>query len=221
MTRPRRCLILPVVLLLALAACNEPPLYPTRARDFLQEQGVAEATIERLVRRRPLAVAEVELLSGYDNVPVLHLLGANPATPEPLLRRLGAHSNFEVRTGIAGNPRAPVDLLLGLRTKGKYTTVNEVLARNPRLPEDVIREMRRNGEAQDLGFAMNPALPEDLMREIAGSDKELTRHWLARNPSLPDDVIGRLANDPAPFVRKGLERNPAYRRWRDQHSQGS
>lgn len=190
------------VLVVGLSGCNEPPLYESRARDFLEKQGVANPTIERLLRRRPLSAAEIHQLAAFRKViPVLHLLGANPATPETMLRQLAEHPSFEVRTGIAGNPHAPVDLLLGLRVRGSYHTVNHYLSRNPSVPANVLIEMFRSGEATELGFAMNPRCPPELMTRIAASEHELTRYWLARNPGLTESVRLTLQQDPSERVR--------------------
>lgn len=194
------------VALVLLQACNEPPLYETRARNFLEGNDVPEATIERLVRRQPLSDAEVEQMASYRKViPVLHLLGANPATPELMMRQLAEHPSFEVRTGVAGNPKAPLDLLLSLRVPGKYHTVNHYLARNPAMPHDMLMNMYRAGEATELGFAMNPNCPPELMPSLAASEHELTRYWLARNPGLPETLRRSLLQDDSERVREAAQ----------------
>jgi hypothetical protein len=102
----------------ALAACNAPPLYESKARDFLRAHGVAAATIAKLEERVPLSSAEVENLSRFEHVldvpmvdrvlqffssggriATLHLLAANPAAPPTLLVRLIAHPVEDVRWG--------------------------------------------------------------------------------------------------------------------------
>ena len=196
--------MLPIILLLLLAllaGCNEPPQYAEHAREFLRAQGISSDIIEKLTTRQPLEPAEAEQLSRYENVGVLHLLGENPGTPQAIIDRLARHENFEVRTGVASNPNLPLDLLLSLRTPGKYTTVNAVVARNPRLPQAVIWEMHKNGEAGYLYFAMNPSCPRELMREIAAKGDSLARGYLAENPNIPDDILQGLAQDKDEDVR--------------------
>lgn len=204
-----RCLQCGLLLLaaLGLSGCNEPPLYETRARDFLEGHDVPAATIERLVRRQPLSEAEISQIAAFRKViPLLHLLGANPATPETMLRQLAEHPSFEVRTGIAGNAQAPLDLLLSLRVRGSYHTVNHYLARNPAVPQDILMDMYRSGEATELGFAMNPNCPPELMASISTSDHELTRYWLARNPGLTEPLRRSLMKDASERVREAAAR---------------
>lgn len=199
---------------LLLAACNAPPLYQTRARQFLEGKGVPQATISRLAERQALAADEAARLEAFHDTAVRHLLASNPSIPPAMILRLSADGDEEVRWGAASNPRTPPERLLALRVAGRYATMNEYLARNPALPREVIVAMYRGGEANKVAFAMNPALPEDLMREIASSGSDLDRTWLAANPSLPPDLMERLARDEAENVRRFLEQNPAYRRWR-------
>lgn len=200
-----------LALLLAAAACtvNAPPLYEARARAFLEKRGVAADLIARLEERRPLRAAEAHALARYDDVAVLHLVGNNAGTPREVLERLSRHVDFEVRTGVAYNASAPLELLLPLRTPGQYSTVNETLARNPRLPQELLREMVRNGEAQRVSLAMNPNCPREIMAEIAASGNDLERTWLAANPGLPPELVRRLEADPLELVRRRLAENPA------------
>ncbi|MBI5790672.1 MAG: hypothetical protein HZA63_04265 [Rhodocyclales bacterium] len=199
---------------LLLAACNSPPLYQTRAQQFLEKKGVPQATITRLVQRQPLTAEEAARLEVFCEGAVGHLLASNPSIPPAMLLRLSLDSDVEVRWGTAYNPRTPVARLLGLRDAGKYSTMNEYLARNPALPVEVMTAMYRSGEASKLGFAMNPALPEELIRDIAASGDELARIWLAGNPSLSPELMTTLERDPIEGVRRSLEQNPAYKRWR-------
>ncbi len=212
--RPRypRDIGLLMALAVTLAACNAPPLYEKRAREFLAKQGVSSSVIARLEERRPPTADEAAALTQYDNIAVLHLVGNNPGTPRPLLERLSKHHNFEVRTGVAYNPTTPLDLLLPLRTPGQYTTVNEHLARNPQIPQEILWEMYRNGEAQRISLGMNPNCPREIMVEIVTSGNEGERTWLAANPNLPPELMDRLEKDPSELVRKFLAQNPTYKR---------
>lgn len=212
-TFAERCRLVLLGVLL-LAACNSPPLYETRARSFLERQGVAPATITRLTERQPLAADEAARLEGFRDTAVRHLLAGNPGLAQEMILRLSADADEEVRWGAAGNPRTPPERLLALRVAGRYATMNEYLARNPALPREIIVAMYRGGEANKVAFAMNPALPEELMREIAATGSELDRIWLATNPSLPPSLMQTLEADASEGVRRSLEQNPAWKRWR-------
>lgn len=210
-----------LALWLALAACNAPPMYHSRAADFLKRKGVDAATIQRLVDRQALSAREIERLAGFDDVPTLHLLGSHPSAPAPLLAKLARHHNEEVRWGAASNPNTPSDLLFALRTTGSYSTMNQYLVRNPALPPAVLRDMIRAKEAQLLFVAMNPACPPDLMQEIIERGTDLERAWLAFNPGIPPEVMARLAQDPSPDVARMLKSNPAYRKWASRRDSSS
>lgn len=201
-------------LLLLLNACNAPPLYGTKAEKFLTKQGVSASTILKLVEGNPLTAEEVLMLSRFNDVSTLHLLGSNPSTPREILTRLVQHRTQDVRCGAATNPNTPLELLLKLRTPGEYSTSNACLARNPALPEAVIREMFRSKESAWYDIAMNPACPIDLMREIIGHGTNTDRTWLAWNRNLPPEIMERLANDPSPEVARMLSGNPTYLRWK-------
>jgi hypothetical protein len=204
-----------VVFLLVLgigAGCspNEPAQYPQQARQFLWKQGVSDKVIDKLTKGVPLESSEVEQLSKHENIAVLHLLAANPGTPLGIVGRLCRHDDSEVRSGVAANPNAPTEILLNLRSAGKYTTVNTMLARNPRIPQAMLREMHQNREALLSSFAMNPNCPPDVMKKIATKGDEVDRAWLAANPNLPPDLAQQLAQDKSPMVRVWFGNNPTY-----------
>jgi hypothetical protein len=156
-----------------ISGCNKPPAYEHDARSFLARNGVSGGVINRLVRREPLEASEVDALAQYENVAVLHLLAANPSAPEKILRKLAKHSNEEVRTGVASNQTAPLALLLALRSKGLYSTINEHLASNPQVPEDVLYEMYQGREASDRSFVISPNCPVDIMHKVARSRRDI------------------------------------------------
>lgn len=199
-------------LALLLCACNAPPLYESRAREFLTDKGISPTTILKLEERTPLSAEEVAMLNRFNDVPTLHLLGSNPSTTREILTRLAQHRAQDVRWGAATNPNTPMELLLKLRTPGKYSTTNGYLARNPALPEAVIREMFRSKEVAWYDIAMNTACPVDLMREIIERGTETDRTWLAWNRNLPPEIMERLAKDPSPDVARMLSGNLAYLR---------
>jgi len=211
---------------LALTACNAPPLYESRAQEYLAKQGVPSSLIVRLVERKPLSDRDaatleelgntmvLHLLPGNPITALLHLLASNPSIPASMIARLAANRDEEVRWGVAYNPNAPVETLLRLRTPGKYSTMNEYLARNPRIPTEVLLQMYRNTESNRSAFAMNPNCPADLMREIAELGTDMDRSWLAANPNLPTDLIARLARDPSENVQRFLAQNRAFKNWK-------
>jgi hypothetical protein len=213
----------------ALAACNAPPLYESKARDFLRAHGVAAATIAKLEERVPLSSAEVENLSRFEHVldvpmvdrvlqffssggriATLHLLAANPAAPPTLLVRLIAHPVEDVRWGAVTNPNTPQALLLAQRNAGSYSTMNAYLTRNPALPVEVLWQMYHAHEAAGYDFALNPACPPELMQEILLHGSETDRTWLAWNKNLPDGIRLQLEQDPSPDVQRMLRANPAH-----------
>lgn len=216
----RSVIVVSIALLLAGCPVNTPPMYSREAREFLQAQGIEAALIRKLTDYEILTSVEVVRLQGYDNVAVKHLLGANLGTPPKLLVTLAAHPSFEVRSGVASNPRAPLALLLSLRVPGRYDTVNLALSRNPMLPQNLLREMYNTGEAGVLGLAMNPNLPEDLMRAIDKASDWLAQATLARNPKLPRDLLDKYLADDRPAIRNSAQVNaqinPRYKRPHDE-----
>lgn len=217
-----------VAITLILTACNTPPMYETRARAYLEKQGVAPELILRLEERKPLTAREaaslehlgdslvLHRLPGNPITALLHLLASNPSIPASMIARLAANRDEEVRWGVAYNSSTRVEILLPLRTPGKYSTMNEYLARNPRMPTEVLLEMYRNKEANRVGFAMNPNCPVDLMREIAEQGTDLDRTWLAANPGLPPDLIALLARDPSENVQRFLAQNHVFKNWKSE-----
>lgn len=203
-----------LLMTIALQACNAPPLYETRAEEYLAKRGVPSALITRLAERSPVSAKEAEALARYDDSAVLHLLASNPSLPAALILSLAKHPDEEVRWGIAYNPSAPLATLSSLRMPGRYSTMNEYLARNPRVPAAMLMEMYRSGEANKVSFGMNPACPREIMDEIATNGTDLDRTWLAANPGLPPELIAVLVRDPSPDVQRFLAQNPAFRNWK-------
>ena len=204
----RLLILVSVVSLLVGCPVNTPPMYSRNARAFLLAQGVEAALVKKLTDHEILTDAEVERLQDYDNVAVKHLLGANLGTPPELLTALAKHPNFEVRTGVATNPKAPLAVLLSLRVPGRYDTVNLALSRNPMLPQKLLREMYNTGESDVLGLAMNPNLPEDLMRAIDKTGDSHARSTLARNARLPRDLLDKYLADATPTIHSSAQVNP-------------
>lgn len=206
---------------LLLGACdftvNTPPMYESRAREFLTERNVSASTILKLEERSPLEASEVVLLARFDDVPTLFLLGCNPSTSPEILRRLVQHPVEDVRWGASTNPNTPMELVLQLRTRGKYSTANGYVARNPALPESVIREMFNTKEAAWVDIAMNPSCPVDLMQEIIEKGTDFDRTWLAWNRNLPPAIMASLEKEASEGVARMLSGNPTYLKWRKQN----
>lgn len=224
---PARTLL--TLLLTLLAACNSPPLYESKAREFLLAQGITEQVIGKLDDRASLDNNEVAQLARFEypvslpwlaswsqrfssagRIATLHLLASNPSAPPELLTRLIQHPIEDVRWGAATNPLTPLTLLYAQRSMGKYSTMNAYLAHNPALPSTVLWKMYRVHEAAGYDFAMNPSCPLDLMQEIFTHGNEQDRTWLAWNKNLPEEIMQQLAQDPSPSVQRMLQANPVY-----------
>lgn len=82
--------------------------------------------------------------------------------------------------------------MLGFRTKGKYTTVNDYIARNPNVSQHILTEMFRGKEIGNLSLALNPNCPIELMWAIFDEGNSVDQAWLARNPNLPEDLRLKL-----------------------------
>ncbi len=214
-----QAIVVSLALLLTGCTFNAPPMYERNAREFLQAQGVEAGLIEKLTSHAILTGAEVAQLQGYDNVGVQHLIGENLGTPRELLAALANHPDFEVRTGVAANPKTPMAVLLSLRVPRRYDTVNWALSSNPMLPQKLLREIYNTGEADVYGLASNPNLPEDLMRAIDNKGDWLAQSTLARNPHLPRDLLDKYLASDTPAVRGGAQSNaqidPRYKRPQD------
>lgn len=191
---------LPILLLmvLALASCNSPPLYESRAKEFLEKRDVTPDLILRLQTRSTLSEAEVNMLSTYRSIPVLHLLANNPATPLRILQGLSKHKNYEVITGLVSNPATPLETVLSFRTPGEYTTVNLAISSNPKLPLKIFQEMFQAGEIGYSSPALNPRCPPEILWKIYQRDEPFARMFLLANPHLPAELRDRLTRNHGP-----------------------
>lgn len=212
-------LIIIVSVALLILGCNAPPMYEKNAREFLLAQGVEAELVEKVANYKVLTPDEVLRLQVYENVAVKHLLGSNLGTHPELLTALAKHPNFEVRTGVASNPKTPMTVLLSLRSPRRYTTVNAALSGNPMLPQKLLREMYNNGETSSVSLASNPNLPEDMMRAIDKAGGYIEIPTLARNPKLPRDLLDKYLADKSEMVRGSAQSNaqinPRYKRPED------
>jgi hypothetical protein len=197
---------------LLVAGCNAPPGYSKTAEKILGEQGYSPDFIKQLTWHRPLPEAELRQLAAIDNIAVLHLVGANPNTPPDLLETLAKHPSFEVHTGVVSNPNAPLELLMGMRTEGKYSTVNATMSRNAQIPAPILQEMWDQGEVADWGIASNPNCPSGILEEILDGSTDTALAAMARNPKLSDAMIERL-DAQSEMVRYNLSSNPVYLDW--------
>jgi hypothetical protein len=207
--------VLFAVCCLALCGCNEPPLYHSKAEEFLNNEGVPSDLIQRLQSQRPLSEEEATQLQAFRNIPTLHLLASNPTTPQNILVDLSKHSSFEVHTGLVSNPSTPLDVVLGFRDKGRYTTVNDYMARNPNLPPEILIEMFNAGETGLVSPALNPNCPPEIMWKIFNRNDRIANVWLATNPNLPEELVVRLAELDDSLIMQRLRSNPVYRRVND------
>ena len=221
-----RKIFLSIMVLTVLAACNAPPMYGTRAQEYLRKQNVSDELILRLVEGRALTESEAvmlekfkehwfqQLFPGNPITAVLHLLAGNPSIPPSMISRLSLEGDEEIRRGVATNPSASLETLLTFRTIGIYSLMNESLSRNPRIPPEVLIEMYRNREANKASFAMNPNCPPELMHDLAEHGGDFEKTWLAANENLLPELIPGLEKDPSENVRRSLVRNKAYKNWK-------
>ncbi|MEZ4703239.1 MAG: hypothetical protein R2834_23120 [Rhodothermales bacterium] len=193
----------------SMLACNEPPLYATRAEDALRARGMSPTLIEHFIDRHPLEPDEARELAGVDDAAVLHLLGANVGTPEDILRTLAAHPDPEVRSGVASNPAAPVELLVALREQG-HRSVYHGLAGNAGMPAEVLRALFDDEAAAWSAFASNPALPDDLKLLIAREGDAQALYAMSLNPQLAPEVLATLHERGDESVRSNLEQRVAW-----------
>jgi hypothetical protein len=210
----RSASVMLAVFLCASCTPNSPPMYHSRAKAFLEAKGVAPDVVAKIFDERPLADDEARALSAFDDAATLHLLGANPGTPADLVATLAMHRSEEVRWGAATHPKLPPATMVALRTSGKYSTMNDYLARNPALPTQVIREMYWGKQALPASVAMNPSCPMDIVSDILENQPEHVRVWLAWNRGLDSETLARLDRDPAQGVARMLKANPTYVLWK-------
>ena len=199
-----------IITQLLVSSCNGPPLYPKRAKEFLISQGESTEMIQKLINRKPLNTGESGRISQYNNIAVLHLLASNESTPLPILQRLAKHQSFEVHTGLVSNKSVPFEILITFRTEGKYTTVNDSIARNPSLPPSILLEMYNNGEIGNVSPALNPNCPEEVMWKIYKTGRSVDRAWLSKNPNLPLELFESLNSSKDPLIESHIKNNPNY-----------
>ena len=210
--------VLSGLLALSLISCNEPPLYNAHAREFLRSHGESKELIANLKKHKAISPEDATRLAQYENVAVLHLIGANPTTPIEIIKQLAQRPELDIRTGIAVNPSVPLDILMTLRSPKQYSTENSALATNPSLPQHVIWDMYNNNEAEAYSFAANPNCPSKLMRKIFSEGDQQARLRLAFNPSIPEDLMQELEEDSDKIVRNYLSANPSYQEWKDKQT---
>ncbi len=145
--------------------------------------------------------------------------------PEPSPVERAASGNWEVRKGVAADPRTPVELLVRLANdESEY--VREAVAANTSTPGDALRRLADyrpefcfSPMRSAAAVLKNPATPPELLTELAaeargeGRRKEpsLSSNSLkdiASNPSLAEADMERMAKD-GEEIQLALLENPS------------
>jgi hypothetical protein len=139
--------------------------------------------------------------------PVLDGLAANPALPEPLIRRLIARRRGSGRVG--RRPDLTADLVEEmLATDWMWLLFS--LAGNPNLPIAVRPRLVRHHDHVVRGSVASGAAGEadrDVFERLLDDPDAQARQYLAENHDMPADLRARLTGDPDPSVRALLARS--------------
>jgi len=200
-----------ILLFISISAFNSPPLYQKYAREYLLEERVDEDVIGKLTGKKPLSKSELQELSGFDNISVLHLLASNPSITEEMFNKFSKMGVDDIKTGLASNSKLSIERILSFRNKGKYSTVNGYVASNSNVPSEILSEMYKNKEALNVNFAINPNCPESVMASIYKNGNDIDKAWLATNPNLPADLFNKLKNSKSKIIANYAKINPQYK----------
>jgi len=200
-----------MILFIFISAFNSPPLYQKHAREFLLEEKVDDSVIAKLTGRKNLSKSELQELSGFDNISVLHLLAASPSITEEIYNNLSHMNKSDIDLGLASNNKLSLDRIIAFREKGKYSTINGYIATNSAVPSEILLEMYKNKEALNVNFAINPNCPAGIMEDIYNKGNEIDKAWLATNPNLPLDLFKKLLNSESQIIANYAKRNSQYK----------
>ncbi len=138
---------------------------------------------------------------------------------ETLFHRWG-HENSLVRSAVAANPNAPVDLLLllGNPETELWWSVRKAVAGNPSVPIHLLRTLGNEAtEGEDdvrHAVACNLITPVDVLRTLGNERTETNgsvRKAVAKNPNTPKDLLRTLGNcetESSWWVREAVASNP-------------
>jgi Leucine rich repeat variant len=187
---------------------------PCPLDDLRMVVGSSSREVRSLVAANPAADAELlELLSQDKEVGVRQYVGTNPVTPRPILLRLRADPDANVRFCVPGNTAWTAQDLREMHLQG--TAQPSVLAGNPSSPGDVLDALSTSDSyfVQSM-LVRNPSLTVTAATRLAQVSDPSIRSWLARHPITPREVLEQLAQDPDPEVRE-----PAAQRLRSRPDQ--
>ncbi|MCC9205870.1 hypothetical protein [Arthrobacter sp. zg-Y769] len=107
-------------------------------------------------------------------------VAGNPAAPVAVILRLVGDPEANVRAGLADNPASPPNVLKTLSHDGD-SRVRARTAGNPKIPQAILENLISDTEADVRAAALkNPATPVELVRKAEASWERVTR------PSPPD-----------------------------------
>jgi hypothetical protein len=125
----------------------------------------------------------------------------NPKLSETEMRRLYREGGFWVMTGLAINPKVPMDILMTLSEDGN-PLVRRQVASNPSLPE---KDMRRLFSEKDR---ISGKLSAFQMRFHNG-----TKTGLVKNPNTPLDILIELSKDKERYMRNFALQHPKMKQY--------
>ena len=177
------------------------------------------------------AMDDIEFLKKHGKYNLLESQNASPKA----LEELAEDEDWQVRSGVAINPKTPVEVLRKL-AEDKDSLVRMRAAENPNTPAEVLRKLGEdNNYGVRHGVATNPHTPAEaftklaedrsleIIQEVAKNSstpaevlKKLTednfldvRYAVAQNPNTPAEALMKLAEDEHKEVRWGVARNPS------------
>ena len=149
------------------------------------------------------AVDDFEFLKKHGK---FNLLDSQNASPE-MLEELAEDEDWQVRYGVAENPKTPVEVLMKI-AEDKNGNVRYELARNPNTRVEILRKLA-DDKKWDVRcqVAHNRSTPVEVLWKLA-DDKDLNvRYEVAMNLNTPNEVLMKLAEDKEWDVRTGVARN--------------
>jgi hypothetical protein len=171
------------LLLTLVVGCVNKPAWPERDGDReLRRNGVADATVERVVAGEPLDPEQYEDFGRIHDRNVAFLLARNPSLPvEKMEMYADAHDDF-IRSGLARNPALPGSLIEKLFVDDSHT-VWTGLAANPGLDAKTLIRLHDEKKMDWDWFAMNPACPPEVEKAFRDAHDDSAVKGLERTRS--------------------------------------
>jgi len=150
------------------------------------------------------AMDDIEFLKKHGKYNLLESQNASPKA----LEELAEDEDWQVRSGVAINPKTPVEVLRKL-AEDKDSLVRMRAAENPNTPAEVLRKLGEdNNYGVRHGVATNPHTPAEAFTKLAEDEHKEVRWGVARNPSTPAEAFTKLAEDIFLDVRHAVAENP-------------